>query len=513
MQPSQFLKSSLTLTAFAALVACGGGGGSSSSSGSGTATAPAGSTTSAGSTSTVTAQSVALQTYITDNLATEYSKVWVTIKTITALDGAGAEVTLLDASATPTVVNLSSLASVGQMMSTVSIPTGLYTEIRVTLANALQLVSLDGATTTNAKFQAGVNDFVLRVRNVELDASSSGQLVLDFNLAKFTYDPATQLVTPTVELPKPVDAFKKFVSQKAELRGTVKSVNVDAGTLVIDDARLGKGVIVTLAKDAVLTSEVDGKTLTLAALKAGDVIEIKGTITPGATSADPVTVLAAVLHVEPAGTTPATTPPVRGEGKVKAVSGTNVTVTVDEANFLPGSNTAVLDLSSAKFVHGQLADLAVGVGIEFRGAVSGTGTSAVVAVAFIDVKGAPSAAERTQTPEIKFTGVNGAISAVNASGSFSVNVTQADGPWVVPGTYTVDPKGAVFSEGKPACLIAGAQVKAVGSLTGTALAAKFIEVAGCGDQKRSEPPPAPAGSASAPSTGASAAAPSASAPH
>jgi hypothetical protein len=102
---------------------------------------------------------------------------------------------------------------------------------------------------------------------------------------------------------------------------------------------------------------------------------------------------------------------------------------------------------------------------------------------------------------------------VNASGSFSVNVTQADGPWVVPGTYTVDPKGAVFSEGKPACLIAGAQVKAVGSLTGTALAAKFIEVAGCGDQKRSEPPPAPAGSASAPSTGASAAAPSASAPH
>ena len=263
MQPSHFLKSSLVLTAFATLVACGGGGGDSTPIA--TASSPAGSTP-AVIAPTVAAQSVVVQTYITDNLAIEYSKVWVTIKKITALDGTSAEVTLLDSTTMPTVVNLSSLASVGQFMSTTSIPAGLYTEVRVTLDNALQLVSLDSATTINAKFQASGSEFVLRVRNIEIDASAGGQVVLDFNLTKFTYDPVTQLVAPTVELPTPVDAFKKFVSQKAELRGTVKSVDGNAGTLVIDDPRLGKGVVVTLAKDAVLTSESDGKTLALSGL-------------------------------------------------------------------------------------------------------------------------------------------------------------------------------------------------------------------------------------------------------
>ena len=52
--------------ATALLVACGGGGGS-------TTEAP-----------TASPLSYKLQTYITDNLATEYSKVWVTIKKITA---------------------------------------------------------------------------------------------------------------------------------------------------------------------------------------------------------------------------------------------------------------------------------------------------------------------------------------------------------------------------------------------------------------------------------------------
>src|ERR1700712_5604653 len=100
------------------LAACGGGG-------SDVAASPGAGTSGA--------QSVPLQTYITDNLATEYTKVWVSIEKITAVDVAGAEVTLLDATGAPAVVNLSSLASVGHLIATADVKAGVYTEVRVTL--------------------------------------------------------------------------------------------------------------------------------------------------------------------------------------------------------------------------------------------------------------------------------------------------------------------------------------------------------------------------------------------
>ena len=122
-------------------------------------------------------QSVPLQTYITDNLATDYSKVWVSIEKITAVDGSGAEVTLFDATTSPAVVNLSSLASVGQFMSTVSIPVGVYSEVRVTLTNSVSLVSLDGSTTVAAKLAPTGSDFVVHVRGISVDTSDRKSVV------------------------------------------------------------------------------------------------------------------------------------------------------------------------------------------------------------------------------------------------------------------------------------------------------------------------------------------------
>jgi hypothetical protein len=117
----------------------------------------------------------------------------------------------------------------------------------------------------------------------------------------------------------------------------------------------------------------------------------------------------------------------------------------------------------------------------------------------VDVEGASSADERRKNPGEKFTGVNGAITTLNTDGTFAVNVTQSDGPWVVPGTYTVDPTGAVYIVGNAKCLVVGNPVKAVGALTGTTLAAKFIVLPGCGGQVHSEDPlpPVPAPPASA----------------
>jgi hypothetical protein len=420
---------------------------------------------------------VAVQTFIVDNLATEYSQVWVSIKKITVLDAAGAEVTLLDATALPVVVNLSSLASVAQLMATVTIPAGIYTGINVTLDNAVKLVSLDGATTLNANFSATAGDFVWKVRKVSVDATASGQIVLDFNLAKFTYDASTGLVTPTMDLLKPVDAFKKFLQKRAEVHGTVQSVDAVANTVTINSALFGNGIVVSLGTDTVIMNEADGKVLTLADLTAGTRIEVKGTVTPGATTSDPVTVTATVIEVEPAAVNKN---PLRGEGTITAISGNLVTISLIDANFLPSSNSLVLDTTSAAFAHGVFADLAVGVTIGFRGAASASGSAAQIDVKNLDVRGASSAHERDGHPGGSFSALVGTVTTLNADGSFTVTAAQAMGPFVQAGVYTVDPSSAYYAGSSASCVAVGATVDAEGSLSGTVLTAKSISVEGCG---------------------------------
>jgi hypothetical protein len=460
------------------LGACGGGGGSAG----GAAIDTSGS---------VVVESVPLQTYITDNLATDYSKVWVSIEKITAVDSSGVEVTLLDATGAPAVVNLSSLASVGHLIAATTVKAGVYTEVRVTLVNSVSLVSLDGLSTITAKLAPTGTDLVVHVRNVGLDTATSGQLVLDFNLAKFSYDAATGLVTPMVEAPKPVDAFGKFVHQQADVNGVVKSVDLAKQTITVDDDRLGKGLVVSLATDAVIVDETSGATVTLAGIAVGAHVEIKGAVTPGATTGDPVTVVASVVHIE------RTVPPVAvivvaGGGKVASVSGHLVTVAIDDATFLPGSNSVVVDISSAKFLHGVAADITAGVKVAFHGSLGGSTAAPVVLASDIDVQGAPSAGALAQNPTQKFTAVNGAIATLNGDGTFTVAVTRADGPVVVPGAYTVDASHATYMEGNVSCLAVGQLVQAVGSLVSTTMTAKFMNVKGCTGEKHAEPaPPAP----------------------
>lgn len=452
--------------ATALLVACGGGGG-------GTTEAP-----------TASPLTYKLQTYITDNLATEYAKVWVTLKKITAVDGAGTEVTLFDASASPVAVNLSSLADVGQFMSTVTLPAGVYAQIKVTLGNAVQLVSLDGSTTISARFNSTGADQVLTLRDLDLNPANTGQLVLDFNLAKFTYDATTGIVTPVVERRDAGEAFGKFIRQQAEVHGSVTAVNTTAGSFTVDDKRLGS-VVVTLAADATLVNEQTQAKLTLADLTVGANVEVKGKVTPGATTADPATLTASVVHVLPAGSTgdgTATLPRLRGTGTVTAISGSAVTVSLTDANFLPSSNSVVVDVSTARFTHGQASDLAVGATVRFAGKAAGTGTTRITATVF-DLEGASS---NPRGGEKYNPGVIGKVASLTSTTSFTVTVTAATTN-VPAGTYTVDATKAEFESGSASCLVVGAQVKLRGTLSGTTLTATRLEIEGCHGEKRSSP--------------------------
>ena len=152
----------------------------------------------------------------------------------------------------------------------------------------------------------------------------------------------------------------------------------------------------TLASDAVITSASTGATMTLAEVTAGATVRVKGAVTPGATTDDPVTVSATLVQVEPASADATTTVAVRGTGTVVSLSDTTLTLALTEASFLPSSATLVLDLASARYAHGTAADLVAGATVNFRGKLSGSGSSSSVSASMIDVEGAASATERAR---------------------------------------------------------------------------------------------------------------------
>ena len=463
--------------AVATLVACGGGGGPALDS----AAAPA---------------AVRVSTYITDNLATEYSQVWVGVLKITAVDAStGAETTLFSAP-TPTVYNLASLASVGQLVSSLSIGAGAYSHVRVTLDDKVQLVSLNGATTTNATFKGNGEPTVIPVR-VDFDTDTSTQLVLDFNLAKFTLDAGTGRIVPVIER-RADSKSKPFMREQAELHGAVASVS--ANGFVMNDKRLGSGVVVKFATDGVIVDEASHKVLTLADLMPGMVVEAKGLVQVRAVATDPVTVTVAVVHL--ADTANAPVPGASkfagGEGKITVINGDVMTIALSEANFLPGAkgNSVDVHTAGAVYTHGANSDLAVNVEVSFRGTL---GTDGTVAALFVDVEGAPSKTDRDAHPNLRFADLQATVLSLTGN-VLTIDANPREGNVNSSSrTYTVDIAKAGFKNWGVQCLTAGQHIDVKGALAGNVMTALVIEIEGvCLSAAVVTPPAPPASAASSP---------------
>ena len=441
--------------AIAVLSACGGGGSSEAADAS--------------------AASVKVSTYITDNLATEYSQVWAGVQKITAINAAtGAELTLFE-SDTAKVFNLASLASVGQLMSSVSIPAGIYSRVKVTLDDKLQLVSLDGRTTTNASFKGDGAPVTFPV-SVDFDTSASAQWVLDFNLARFTYDAASGRVQPSIEK-RGKEVIKQFMREQAEARGAVVSVAADG--FVMNDKHFGDAVVVKLAADGVIFDQASHKVVTLADLKAGGVVEVKGKATPGASAGQALTITAAVVRVvdTAAEARPVAPKFVGGEGTITAVNGGVITLALSDANFLPGSqgNSISVNTANAVYTHGAATDLVVGTEVGFRGNVN---TSGGLDALFVDVEGAPSKNDRDGHPERRFADLSAVVISVAGNIlTFSANPGEGDRN-SSSRTYTADISKAEFKVFGSHCLAVGQRLRIKGSLAGTAMVALVVEVVG-----------------------------------
>jgi hypothetical protein len=78
------------------------------------------------------------------------------------------------------------------------------------------------------------------------------------------------------------------------------------------------------------------------------------------------------------------------------------------------------------------------------------------------------------------------VGTVNSDGTFTFTVSSANATTAVPaGTYTVNAASATYHDGTATCLVAGATVKVVGTLSDTTLTATVLDVAGCAGQPHS----------------------------
>ncbi len=465
---AQALVLPLSAAALATLVACGGGGGSTASD---------------------TSSSVQVATYITDAISDDYAQVWVGVLKITAVDSAGAEVTLFS-SDTPVIHNLSSLDSVGQLMSAATIPAGTYRAVKVTLADEVSLVSRpdsNGDTTTTAAYFTGNGSTkVIRV-DVTYNAAAENALVLDFDLQRFTTTVNTsgQTIVQPFIFKRAKDDLKDFIRNQAEVHGTVTAVGTSS--ITISDRRLGEGVVVTLSTDGVVVNEATRTTVALSSIAVGSRIEAKGVIT-SSTDTTTATVQASVIKVESSASgsvDDSVANRARGEGTVVAYDSNTrlLTVALSEASFLPEQQEVVVDVTNARFAHGTTADLLVaGAEVHFKGALNtATNATSDVIARVVDVEGAESEDARTRNSRgvsaVTLSEVEGTITAVAGN-----MVTIRDESL----TYTVNTSGALIKEGKASCLVVGATLEARGTLTDTTMAARVLEIqgGGCVDNRR-----------------------------
>ncbi len=451
----------LSAAALATLVACGGGGGSTAGAGG---------------------QQVAMSTYITDAVSDDYSQVWVGVLKITAIDTSGNEVTLFS-SDTAQIYNLSSLDSVGQLMSQSTIPVGTYRAVRVTLADEITLVKTSDGSSVNAFFTGDGSTKTLRVE-IEYNPAAENALVLDFDLARFTtsLNASNQTIVSPIIVKRPKSDLRDFIRNQAEVHGTVVSVNAAANQVVVNDSRLGNGVVITLATGGAVVDESTRTTTTLASLTAGMRIEAKG-IVVSSTDSTTATVQASLIKIESssAGSIADTRANrARGEGTVVSYNSTNklLTVALNEASFLPDSREVVVDVSDARFAHGSTADLlVVGAEVSFKGSLNtAASASSDVIARVVDVEGADSDDDSSSSAS-NVDEVEGTVTAV--SGTL---VTVSTGST----TYSVETAGALYREGRSSCLVNGARLEAKGALSGSTFTARVLEVegGGCVDNRR-----------------------------
>jgi len=444
------------------LVACGGGGGTP-------ATGPG-----------------FVSVMVTDAISTQYTKVWVTLTKVTVKDGSGAVIELFN-DAAGKVINLTELKGVSNLLSTQSLAAGTYTDLTITLDPS---VTLNDATATPITATLSVTDIVVTgTFTVSGGATSVG---IDFDLANFTFDQATNTVTPTIVL-RDHKTMQSLSQAYAELKGTIKSVPTNNLTDFVMTINNGAGVTadvtVTLLGNATVYVDANnggaGVTIDNQVLRdrfVGKPVEVYGNYDPTALHIDAVRVRAASSSQNDSS--------VYGdyklEGRAVAVlTPGQIQVDIREANFVP-PKSLIIDVSNAKFDKGSASDFTglsqtASLRVEMRGDWDPNTNPPTFTPKIVEIEGASR--DRTagtptasiDDPYVEVRGqVQGSLSTDGASFKMSVlskNHDDTSGDSSITqttantGVIDVDLSKGWFKSGKSACIKDKTYVEVKGSWT------------------------------------------------
>jgi hypothetical protein len=440
----------------AALVACGGGSGSSTSG-----------LTSGGSSTSGLTNGGTVSVLITDNLTLAYSEVWVNVQSITATDASAQTVTLYQ-DTTGQAHNLSQLVNIGALVDAQTVAAGTYTSFDIVMANDITLVDGSGVTTNATLDQTGNPTFTMSVTgNLVVDVNQVTTLALDFDLQQFTYDSATNTVTPVVVQTDPTTLNQTV----ATTTGQIQSVT-NGTQFVITPATGGADITVNLHTNGAVTDAATGTvTADTTALQTGMQVSVSGTYDAANLSitASGVQIENNVISIRH-----------EVEGIVTAFDGSNLTLDIKEATFLPPTNTMdIANITNATFSTGSLSLVSNGQQVEVKGSWDGTTFTAVI----VEIEGAPRNTSSNSSYVDEYAEIEGQITAMNNNElTLTVQSSEHISGINIGDQVTIDSNNSWFEQGDSTCLAVGISIEAKGAMSDTTIMqANVIEIKGnCG---------------------------------
>ena len=229
--------------ALLSLAGCGGGGGGSA----------AGTTASSGLS--------AMNVYVTDGFSDQYKQVLVTLYKIEVTADGTTYQTVFSSTAGQTL-DLSSLSATAELLASVSVPSGSYTQARITFGDHVTLVAADGTSTSVAVdpsvgTQANGQVALMVAAPTHAVSGQTSTLLVDFKLAEFQL--VGSVLRPSIGCGSDGQIGGK--QRMGHLIGTVTALTSTGFTLQGPD---GKTVAVTLTSTTTLDGGASGTTLTLA---------------------------------------------------------------------------------------------------------------------------------------------------------------------------------------------------------------------------------------------------------
>ncbi len=447
------------------LAACGGGNGSSGLSG-------------------IFANTGALSVMVTDDMTTQYSKVWVTVLEVTATDSSGQQHVLYE-DPNGQIFNLTELHGITALLSSQDLIADTYSDFEIILANDISLVDKQGQT-IQASFNTTGDPEVIPVQgSVSVTAGGFTRMGIDFDLKQFSYDQSSGIVSPVL-LYLDDNQLQQISLDRSRIEGLVTEI-IDAGTFTMEN-RYGSTVTVTLQATATIFDEYSGTVAgDTGVLTVAQKVEVFGTYDATTMTLDAVS--ARIDDTSPSSGSGGKT---EIKGVISSFDGTSLVLDVRDSDFIPGSTTLeISNIANALFTKGSLDTLAAGQWVE----IHGTWEDPVFTAMVVEIEGGIPRWDdghnfdnshhldtEHDDPDSRhdiygYVEIKGLVTALNGT-TLSINPTDMNGNAVSTAATDINISNAWYKNGDMDCLTEGAyvEVKGANDINTGGIAAYTIEI-------------------------------------